>query len=187
MTGAPGGSEALQDHSALEALNSEGYIPRRLVIPAIGLDAPIERVSHVEVEMEGQIYRQWLAPDQFAAGWHENSARIGVPGNTVLNGHHNVDGEVFRYIAELEAGDQVLVFNGAERRIYEVVARMILKERYEPLARRLENARWIQPTEDERLTMITCWPYTSNTHRVVVVATPLEAQNPDQAGEPQQE
>jgi len=37
---------------------------------------------------------------------------------------------------------------------------------------RQENARWIAPTDDERLTLVTCWPYTNNTHRVVVVAKP---------------
>ena len=37
---------------------------------------------------------------------------------------------------------------------------------------RLANARWIQPSEDERLTLITCWPYESNTHRLIIVALP---------------
>lgn len=26
---------------------------------------------------------------------------------------------------------------------------------------------------DERLTFVTCWPYTNNTHRVIVVAEPV--------------
>jgi sortase A len=40
---------------------------------------------------------------------------------------------------------------------------------------RLANAEWIKATEDERITLITCWPYESNTHRVVVVAVPVRA------------
>ena len=38
----------------------------------------------------------------------------------------------------------------------------------------MENAAWIMPSEDERLTLVTCWPYTSNTHRLIIVARPVE-------------
>jgi LPXTG-site transpeptidase (sortase) family protein len=162
-----------------------GYVPQRLVIPSIGVDAPIIPVSNVEVEVQSHMYRQWEAPDSDAVGWHENSARIGVPGNTVFNGHHNIYGEVFRHLSELEAGDLIFVSVGVETRAYQVAAKMILKERFEPLERRLENARWIQATQDERLTLITCWPYTSNTHRVVVVATPVDPEAYNRIGAPQ--
>jgi LPXTG-site transpeptidase (sortase) family protein len=165
--------------------SAAGYIPERLIIPSIGVDAPVEMVSHVEVEIEGEVYQQWQAPDSDAVGWHESSARIGVPGNTVFNGHHNIYGEVFRDLSQLEAGDLVFVSYGTGTRAYEVAAKMILKERSETLERRLENARWIQPTQDERLTLITCWPYSSNTHRVVVVATPLDPETYNRIGDPQ--
>jgi sortase A len=56
---------------------------------------------------------------------------------------------------------------------------MILPERFESSEVRLQNARWIQHSEDERLTLISCWPYESNTHRVIVVAFPIDV--PDQA------
>jgi LPXTG-site transpeptidase (sortase) family protein len=39
---------------------------------------------------------------------------------------------------------------------------------------RQANARWIGPFNDERLTLVTCWPYTNNTHRVIVVAKPVD-------------
>jgi sortase A len=56
---------------------------------------------------------------------------------------------------------------------YVVVFSAILEERNQPLDVRLANAEWIKQTEDERVTLITCWPYESNTHRVVVVAVPV--------------
>ena len=127
-----------------------------------------------QVEIQGQVYQQWLAPDAFAVGWHTTSARLGEAGNTVLNGHHNVFGEVFRRLEEVQEGDRILVFGGDEARAFVVVTKQILPERDQPIEVRLQNARWIQPTEDERLTLITCWPYTSNTHRLVVVAVPVE-------------
>ena len=43
----------------------------------------------------------------------------------------------------------------------------------EPLDVRQANARWILPTTDERVTLITCWPYESNSHRLVVIALPV--------------
>jgi sortase (surface protein transpeptidase) len=36
----------------------------------------------------------------------------------------------------------------------------------------MENTAWIGPMDDERITLVTCWPETSNTHRLVVVAEP---------------
>ncbi len=42
-----------------------------------------------------------------------------------------------------------------------------------PLEVRLKNAQWMQPTPDERLTLISCWPYWTNTHRVIIVARPV--------------
>jgi len=53
---------------------------------------------------------------------------------------------------------------------------MILEERDAPVEQRLENARWLARSEDERLTLITCWPPESNTHRLIIVAIPDPAQ-----------
>ncbi|MBK8985062.1 MAG: class F sortase [Chloroflexi bacterium] len=78
--------------------------PVRIVIPDIDLDAPVEEIGVTAVQSGGQTYYQWLVPDAFIAGWHDNSALLGQPGNTVLNGHHNVYGEVFRDVIDLDKG-----------------------------------------------------------------------------------
>jgi hypothetical protein len=44
----------------------------------------------------------------------------------------------------------------------------------QPLEVRLANARYIQPTDDERLTLATCWPYENDTYRTVVITLPEE-------------
>ncbi len=149
------------------------YIPDRIFIPAIGLDAPIIPVSKREIEAQGQQFEQWIAPKR-AVGWHNTSATLGVIGNTVLNGHHNTDGEVFRDVNTLIEGDQILVYSGEQVFVYQVGLSLRLNERFRPVEERLRNAQWILPSQDERLTLITCWPYESNTHRVVVVALPVE-------------
>jgi len=149
--------------------------PRRIIIPAIGLDAPVETVGwHV---ING--VSTWDVPDHAAAGWLKTSAPLGQIGNTVLDGHHNIAGEVFRYLVNLKPGDEIEVYSGQRVYTYKVALRRILKERGESEAVRLQNAQWIMPTDDERLTLVTCWPYTNNTHRLIIVAQPAASRSGD--------
>lgn len=152
--------------------------PTRLVIPAIGLDAPVHPVGLMAVTQGGQTTMQWRVPDGYVVGWHESSAVPGQKGNIVLNGHHNINGQVFRYLVNLRPGDVITVYVGERSYSYIVSERHILPEKGQPLAVRLKNAQWIQPTVDERLTLVTCWPYTSNTHRLIVVARPAPQVGP---------
>jgi LPXTG-site transpeptidase (sortase) family protein len=153
-----------------------GLAPERLVIPSISLETSVIPIGFEKMQFEGEIYDQWLAPDYRAVGWHETSVGLGVPGNTVLNGHHNIKGEVFRDVYRLQVGDELFIYSGTEEFMYVVVYTAILEERNQALEVRLANAEWIQATEDERVTLITCWPYESNTHRVVVVAVPVRSE-----------
>jgi sortase A len=148
--------------------------PERLVIPALELDAPVEDVGLTAVRSSGETYYQWLVPAAFRAGWHNTSAPLGVAGNTVLNGHHNVYGEVFGQLVNLEAGDEIILYDKSQEYHYTVAEVQILPERGQPLAVRMNNAQWIAPTNDERLTLVTCWPEDDNSHRVIVVAYPQE-------------
>jgi LPXTG-site transpeptidase (sortase) family protein len=147
-------------------------IPIRLIVPAIELDAPILPAEAEVVSIAGKSFQIWRAPDKFGVGWHVTSATLGAVGNTVLNGHHNIYGEVFKRLADLIPGDQVIVESESTSHRYVIANRMILPEKYAPLEQRIANAQWILPSEDERLTMITCWPYESNTHRLILVARP---------------
>jgi LPXTG-site transpeptidase (sortase) family protein len=157
-----------------------GDLPTRLVIPAIKLDAPVETVGwHV---VDG--VSQWDVPDRFAAGWLMTSAPLGKAGNTAITGHHNVAGEVFRNLVKLQPGDRITVYSQDKPFYYEITTRKILPERGQPEKVRLENARWIQPTTDERITLVTCWPYTSNTHRLIIVAKPLPPEKTNAPIEP---
>jgi sortase A len=99
-----------------------------------------------------------MAPSSGELGWHDNSAKLGKPGNTVINGHSSGYGETFRDLEKLKSGDIVQVLAGGFRYSYVVANTMILKERWESIETRIENARWINPSRDERLTLISCWP-----------------------------
>ena len=161
------------DEALLEISLSDGHIipPTRIVIDAIDLDSTVVPVGWSQIEIDGETVSQWNVVD-YAAGWHLNSARPGQIGNIVLSGHHNISGEVFRQLVDLEAGDQITLYAEDTFFTYQVSEKLILKDRGEPTEVRQANARWIGTFEDERLTLITCWPYNNNTHRLVVVAKP---------------
>lgn len=148
-------------------------IPDRILVPSIGLDAPIVPANHKQTRIGGTSYEQWQAPNKFAVGWHTNSAVLGQAGNTVLNGHHNIEGKVFKDLNKLQVGAEIVLIGGNIEYRYQVVNVMILPERNVDVVTRLENARWILPSQDERVTLVTCWPEWSNTHRLVVVAQPV--------------
>jgi len=125
------------------------------------------------VDRKGTQVSVWVVPKD-AAGWHANSALPGHGDNVVLSGHHNIEGKVFRYVVDLQMGDEITLYVDGSPYTYVVAEKYILKEAGMPLSVRQQNAQWIMPTGDERLTLVTCWPYAwpGNTHRVIVVAMP---------------
>jgi LPXTG-site transpeptidase (sortase) family protein len=158
--------------------DAAGDIPEWIYLPSMKIMAPIVPATSEEVVVTAAdgtevTLVEWLAPDEYAAGWQTDSARLGVPGNTVLNGHHNVYERVFGHIVYLVEGDLIQVYGGGKWYNYIVTNKMVLPERDVPLEKRLENAAWIMPSQDERLTLVTCWPEQNNTHRLIIVARPL--------------
>ena len=150
-------------------------IPIRIEIPRIELDAPVITADYASTKVEGKPYGQWQPPNFFASAWHPDSALLGEPGNTVINGHHNVFGEVFKQLVELEVGDTIFVYSEEKSFEFVIVNRLILEDTFMDATTRLENARWLAYSDDVRLTLVTCWPLTSFTHRLILVASPVPA------------
>lgn len=149
------------------------FRPTRLVAPSIGMDASV-------VATDWAPGGDWNVPDG-AAGWLENSAAAGQPGNTVIAGHHNTQGEVFRHIAELQPGDNVTVETNGQALTYTVTEKLILPMWGISTEQEAQYATWIDRTSDTRLTLITCWPYITNSHRVIVIAKPVSGSSAGQA------
>jgi LPXTG-site transpeptidase (sortase) family protein len=149
-------------------------IPERLVIEDINLQAPVVPAAARYITLQGQQLRLWDVPEGFLVGWHPDSVGMGQPGNLVLNGHHNVYGQVFARLIDLEVGAEIQLFGGDHTTRYRVTEKFLLPEKDQPLEVRLSNASFIRPTADRRLTLVTCWPYQTNTHRLIVIATPVE-------------
>jgi sortase A len=147
--------------------------PVRIAAPAIELDAKVVPMGWEWVDKKGAMVSEWIVPSK-AAGWHMNSALPGHGENVVLSGHHNIKGKVFRYVVDLQPGDRLTLYTDDAAYEYIVTEKYILKEVGMPLRVRRKNAQWIMPTGDERLTLVTCWPYEwpGNSHRVIVVARP---------------
>jgi sortase A len=145
--------------------------PARIVAPAIKLDAKVVPIGWKTVIQDGKAVSVWEVAE-YAAGWHKNSSLPGGGGNIVLSGHHNIKGEVFRYLVDLNPGDTVTLYADNRPYTYTVEARFVVLDKGVSEEQRQENARWIGPFPDQRLTLVTCWPYTNNTHRVIVIAKP---------------
>jgi sortase A len=144
----------------------------RMRAPAIDLDTTVVDVGWVLVEQNGTMASVWETAS-YAAGHHINSALPGQGGNIVLSGHHNIEGKVFRYVVDLEVGDEIVLENElGQSFVYRVIETMILPDAGVSDEQRRANAAYIAATDEERLTLVTCWPQWTNTHRVIVIARP---------------
>lgn len=152
----------------------EPAAPTRLHVPKLSLEAPIVPVDRSTAWVDGRQVGVWDVPDGGAVGWHAGSARLGEIGNTVLNGHNTTGGEVFRDLYRLEAGDTLTIYSELEGYGYVVSKSLVLPEAGQPWDLRLQNASFIEPTADERVTLVTCHPYGSLRNRLIVIALPTE-------------
>jgi|YNPNPStandDraft_1061719.scaffolds.fasta_scaffold05161_9 LPXTG-site transpeptidase (sortase) family protein len=148
-------------------------IPTRIVIPAAGVDAVVVPVRWEMKRIDGVEQPVWSIPPAHQAGWHEGSAPLGQPGNTVINGHNWPQEAVFRDLYRIEPGDVMTLYAGSTAFVYQVAEVLLLPEANQPLAVRQENARYIAPTADERVTLVTCHPYGSLAYRLIVIARPV--------------
>lgn len=147
---------------------------RRITAPAIKLDVPVIDVGWKPItdQQTGQKVAVWDVAE-YAAGHHQGSANPGAVGNIVVSGHNDWKGEVFRYLEKLELGAEISLYNeqGVEFR-YLVTQIERVKEANVPLEQRIRNAGYMNPTPDQTLTLITCWPYKVDTYRLIVIAKP---------------
>lgn len=160
-------SPSLIDQTLDKALN----IPETLIVPAIQLRAPIQVTGSRKILVRNTVYEQWLVPDTFAAGWNPSSGTPGSKGNVVLYGHHNVNGAVFARLYQVQRGDELIVVSRGLEFHYKVTDIVKVKEKDVSFAQMLQNAELLKDTNEERLTLITCWPPYESTHRLIVIAT----------------
>jgi len=152
--------------------------PTRLVIAKIDLDIPVLPVGVKTVQENGRSRAVW-ADVPNAGGFHETSALPGQPGNTVINGHRDILGSVFRHLDRVQVGDQIMLYVGDVAFPYRVTETLVVPETFASAKQRSENLRLIGTMPEERLTLVTCTPVGLATHRLLVVAKPPELAGPD--------
>lgn len=143
----------------------------RVIIPALNVDAPVVEVGWRVIWIGDEARGEWETVAN-AAGHHRGSAEPGQRGNCVLSAHSSdAGGAVFRGLERLVVGDVVRVVTFGEREYtYQVSAVLTLDEVGATQSEKRDHARWLDPTDAAVLTLVTCWPPWSYTHRIVVRA-----------------
>jgi len=126
---------------------------RRIQIPAIEVDAPIVMGDGWEQLKQG-------------VGQHIGSANPGETGNLVLSAHNDIFGQIFRNLDQLQLGDEVIIYTNIRSYTYVIDKDT---EIVEPTFLQV-----LDPTADSTLTLISCYPYLVNDHRIVVKASLMD-------------
>jgi len=120
----------------------------RLQIPRLKVDAPVVQGDGWEQLKKG-------------VGQHAGSSNPGENGNVVLTAHNDVYGELFRYLDQLQPGDNIIVYSQQRQYLY-VVDRTVIVE---PTA-----VEVMASTGSPTVTLISCYPYLVDNQRIVVFA-----------------
>lgn len=121
---------------------------RRIVIPDLGVDAPVVEGDDAESLKKG-------------AAHHIGSANPGARGNCIISAHNDIYGEIFRDLPDMKVGDEIFVETETQNHRYVVQQTRIINE---------DDVSVMLPTSSPVLTLISCYPYRIDTHRIVVIA-----------------
>jgi len=151
-------NEAEIPHHLLPIVQSMGELPiptpsaeqtLRIQIPDIHIDAPVVQGDSWEQLKKG-------------VGKHISSPEAGKAGNLVLSAHNDIFGEIFRDLDQLKPGAEIILFTSQRSYTYRVTEIKITDP---------TDVSVMEPTITPTLTLISCYPYRIDTHRIVVKAT----------------
>lgn len=148
-------------------------LPIRLIIPKIKVNTAIIEVGWKTITRQGRAESEWTIPG-YVVGHHKLSACPGEGSNIVLTGHNNTLGEVFKRLPELVAGDEIFLYTPENEFVYVVEEIRKVRAVGATAKEQAEMARLIGPTAGETLTLVSCWPYVTFTHRIFIIAKPKQ-------------
>jgi sortase A len=125
----------------------------QIVIPAIGVDAPIVMGDGWEQLKQG-------------VGQHIGSPDPGEAGNLVLSAHNDIFGQIFRDLDQLQVGDEITIYTNVRDYIYVIDQQTQVVEP--------TFVQVLDPTDDPTVTLISCYPYLVDNKRIVVTASLVE-------------
>lgn len=157
----------------------------RVVIPKLAVDRKVVEVGWTLEEQNNQQVAIWEVA-KYAVGHHAGSANPSQGGNIVLAGHSGGRAYPFNDIYYLDAGDTIQIWSNNRQYDYRVTERLVLDEigPTVTLEQRIQNAIYIEPTSEEVVTLVTCWPLTGPekfNQRIVIRAVPALALVADSA------
>jgi len=141
---------------------ADTYPVARLQIPRLGYD---------EIVLDGATPRTLaFGPARLYSG-----ANFGEPGNLVLAGHRT---SWFRPLESIESGDSIQItwFKAHTNRLHDRSYRVSTIQVVDP-----QDVSLLAPTEDDALTLITCYPFgrgPRSPQRFIVRAEPRETEHP---------
>lgn len=120
----------------------------QIVVPAIDVNAPVVQGDGWEQLKKG-------------VAQHLGTPDPGQVGNLVLSAHNDIFGQIFRRLDELAPGDEVQLHTASQVFVYVITGTKVV----EPT-----EVSVMAPTAHPSLTLISCYPYLVDDHRIVVFA-----------------
>ena len=134
-----------------------------LEIPKLGLTIPV--IKNVNGADKSAYNKALLS----GVAHYEGTALPGEGSNTFIFGHSSSEigsgeyGEIFKDINVLNERDRItVVYDGIIRNYIVIEKRVVEKTEVEVL----------DPTNEEQITLMTCWPIGTNLKRLIVIAKP---------------
>ena len=150
----------------------------RISIPSIGLNASIAEISPTRKFIKGEEKFTW-EPLPHVVAHYDSSGHPGEGTNIVLTGHNNTLGKVFKDLDQLTPGSEIFLFTEMSEFHYQVQKKYLIP--YMGVEEEGDAAlqAFSAPTPSETVTLISCWPYATNSHRIVIIAVPIPGGDPN--------
>ncbi len=145
------------------------------MIPAIQLDKQVAEVAWTTQLEGGREVAVWDV-EKYRVGHHQGSGNPGGGTNIVLAGHSGGRAYPFNDIYYLKPGDLMELWSKGQVFNYAVSEHIVVDEEGQSIEKRIANAHYIQPTDEEVVTLVACWPLTGKDkfkQRVIIRAIPV--------------
>ena len=140
-------------------------------LPEIDLPTPspeqATRIQINDIDVDVQIV-QGVSWEQLkrGVGQYINGTNPGQEGNLILSAHNDIFGQFFRFLDQLNPGDEVVVFTNLRAYTYVITGTLVVEPTF---------VQVMEQTTNPALTLISCYPYLIDDQRIVVQAVLIDS------------
>lgn len=163
VLGAP--SSFFENQAIGSGESDNGNIPQRLIIPSLGINAPIVLVESSDENVLQE------ALEKGVIFWPD-SVSLGEKGTMIILGHSSAYpwykgayGSVFSLLNKLEENDEIFVFSTKKKYVYKVVGKEINLP---------EDLNLEKQEKEPVLYLLSCWPIKTNWKRIAIKAISID-------------